>query len=102
MRPGSDNLDTYWGRQMKSKSAVNGYATNGTSNTRGANGFDGLLVGIMRPGVVDMYGTMTYFWSSSSYNENNAWFRYLLYSASGVYCESFNKPRLHSVRCKKN
>jgi uncharacterized protein (TIGR02145 family) len=91
------------GQKMKSRTAVNGQATNGTSNGHAANGFDGLLVGIMHGGSSDGYGTYTYFWSSSSNSSSNAWYWVLGYDNTGVSrYNGIGKYFMYSVRCKKN
>jgi uncharacterized protein (TIGR02145 family) len=88
--------------KMKSETPVNSYATNGTSNSRTANGFDALLVGNMYSGSASGYGTYTVFWSSSSGSSSYAWYRYLYYSDTGVDRNNDNKYLMYSVRCKKN
>jgi uncharacterized protein (TIGR02145 family) len=90
------------GTKMKSETTVDDQATNGTSNSRTANGFDALLVGRMFSGSVANYGTYTLFWSSSSNSSTNAWYRYLYYDNTGVTRSSSNKCYMYSVRCKKN
>ncbi|MDR1236455.1 MAG: hypothetical protein LBJ96_05635, partial [Holosporaceae bacterium] len=95
----SDN--TYWGRQMKSKTAVNGQ-TSGSSNGRGANGFDALLVGYMGSGSPIYYGTQTYFWSSSYHSSITAWCRYLADNYTKMSRFTYYKYYMFSVRCKKN
>jgi uncharacterized protein (TIGR02145 family) len=89
------------GRKMKSTTPVDG-ATNGTSNSRTANGFDALLVGDMYSGSSGGYGTYTYFWSSSSGDSSSAWYRHLYYSGTGVLRDYYYKYLMFSVRCKKN
>ncbi|MDR0680897.1 MAG: fibrobacter succinogenes major paralogous domain-containing protein, partial [Dysgonamonadaceae bacterium] len=102
-RPSSGMNNTYWGRQMKSTTAVNSQATTyGTSKSRSEGGFDVLLVGGMGNGSAFLYGTSTYFWSSSSSNSSDAWYRDLAYGASGVARNTNYKFRLFSVRCKKD
>ncbi|MDR0863766.1 MAG: fibrobacter succinogenes major paralogous domain-containing protein, partial [Candidatus Symbiothrix sp.] len=100
-RPGTGTTETYWGRQMKSQTAVSG-ATNGKSYTRANGGFDALLVGYMLSGSAYNYGTFTYFWSSSSSSGASAWSRYLYSSNSGAVRNYNSKSTLFSVRCKKN
>jgi uncharacterized protein (TIGR02145 family) len=87
--------------KMKSRTAVDGQATGGTSNGLAANGFDALLVGYMNSGSSRLYGTYTYFWSSSSLSSTFAWRRYLGSSNTGVYRNNVNKYGMYSVRCKK-
>jgi uncharacterized protein (TIGR02145 family) len=90
------------GTKMKSRTAVDGQATNGTSNGLAANGFDALLVGYMYSGSAYYYGTFTYFWSSSSSSSTNAWRRYLGYDDTGVSRGNYGKYTMFSVRCKKD
>jgi uncharacterized protein (TIGR02145 family) len=90
------------GTKMKSTTPVD-VATNGTSNSRTANGFDALLVGYMASGSSYNYGTATAFWSSSSNDSSNAWSRILYYSDTGVNRYTYDyKYGMFSVRCKKN
>jgi uncharacterized protein (TIGR02145 family) len=98
----SGNYRGAHGQKMKSTTPVNGRATNGTSKSRTANGFDALLVGDMYSGSAPSYDTRMYFWSSSSYSSTNAWRRYLYYDNTGVYRNTSNKGAMYSVRCKKN
>jgi uncharacterized protein (TIGR02145 family) len=89
------------GTKMKSITLVD-VATNGTSKSRTANGFDALLVGRVYSGSSSIYGTYTLFWSSSSYSSTYAWYRYLDYSSTGVGRNNSGKYNMYSVRCKKN
>jgi uncharacterized protein (TIGR02145 family) len=103
-RPVDEGTDPeYWGRQMKSTTAVNDVATDGSSNSCTAGGFDALLVGYESGtgGVVMGYGTMTGFWSSSS-NSNSGIYRRLFNEYSGVYRDDATWSNLYSVRCKKD
>jgi uncharacterized protein (TIGR02145 family) len=43
-----------------------------------------------------------YFWSSSSFNDQNAWFWYLKYSNNSIYRENYFKASGYSVRCVKS
>jgi uncharacterized protein (TIGR02145 family) len=100
-RPGTGNgVPDYWGRQMKSPTAVTTANSNGFSKTDGT-GFNALLVGLLVNGVAGVYGTDTGFWSSSSSSSTVAWFRYLNSGSSGAYRITYNKYALFSVRCKK-
>jgi uncharacterized protein (TIGR02145 family) len=90
------------GQKMKSTTAVNSQATNGTSKTGATGGFDALLVGDVGGGSANNYGTFAYFWSSSSSDSSYAWDRYLGYGVTGVYRYTNNKDLMFSVRCKKN
>jgi uncharacterized protein (TIGR02145 family) len=90
------------GMKMKSTTPVDG-ATNGTSNSRTANGFDALLVGDVYNGSPHDYGTNTYFWSSSSGSSTAAWCRILGGSSTGVFrINNYGKYYMFSVRCKKD
>jgi uncharacterized protein (TIGR02145 family) len=40
-----------------------------------------------------------YFWTSSSYNKPDAWFRYFKYSNTSIYQEHYFKASGYSVRC---
>ncbi|MDR0863387.1 MAG: fibrobacter succinogenes major paralogous domain-containing protein [Candidatus Symbiothrix sp.] len=102
-RPGSVTTDlTYWGRQMKSKSAVTS-ATGGMSRPRAAGGFDGLLVGELSEGDVYGRGNLALFWSSSSTGSNSAWYRVLILSSHAVQrLDTGGKVPMYSVRCRKN
>jgi uncharacterized protein (TIGR02145 family) len=89
------------GQKMKSTTRVNGQATNGTSNSQTANGFDALLVGdYLASG--NNYGLIVYFWSSSSVGASFAWYRRLNYDDTGMLRASGGKYNMMSVRCKKN
>ncbi|MDR1372888.1 MAG: fibrobacter succinogenes major paralogous domain-containing protein, partial [Dysgonamonadaceae bacterium] len=86
---------------MKSTTAVAGTDIsdpNGCSNTRDNNGFDALFVGVVNINA-NKYGLHTHFWSSSSYNENDALAR-AVETGTGSSYES--KVGLRSVRCKKD
>jgi uncharacterized protein (TIGR02145 family) len=99
----SDNYRGNHGQKMKSTTAVDSKATNGTSNSRTANGFDALLVGYRYSIAAIFPGTITYFWSSSSYDSSNAWNRILTNDQTGVN-RKYNsyKAYMSSVRCKMN
>jgi uncharacterized protein (TIGR02145 family) len=86
---------------MKSATAVNGQA-DGTSKGLAAGGFDALLMGYMYGNTVNGYGTTMHFWSSSSINSSDAWYRFLAYGVTGVQREEGSKYCMRSVRCKKN
>jgi uncharacterized protein (TIGR02145 family) len=90
------------GTKIKSTTAVNGQATNGTSKARTANGFDALLVGGLLDGTVYGYGSVAYFWSSSSYAEIYAYRRSVDSGTTSVTRGGQLKYSLFSVRCKKN
>ncbi|MDR0427895.1 MAG: fibrobacter succinogenes major paralogous domain-containing protein [Dysgonamonadaceae bacterium] len=93
------------GKKMKSTTDVNTTDTNdtnGSSNTAEDGGFDVLLVGFVYSNSRGDFGTYTYFWSSSSANGTYAWRRYLSYGDPGVSRNDGSRPRLFSVRCKKD
>ncbi|MDR0864643.1 MAG: fibrobacter succinogenes major paralogous domain-containing protein [Candidatus Symbiothrix sp.] len=101
-RPGTGNTDlTYWGRQMKSKTAVSG-ATNGMSWPRANGGFDALLVGYTDMGNTMSFGSVACLWSSSSNSASQAWERQLANTSTGVLRNAPHKYDMTSVRCKKN
>jgi uncharacterized protein (TIGR02145 family) len=103
-RPGSGTDATYWGRQMKSTTAVNSsYPPAGSSKKSSENGFDALLVGNVNGGTVYNFGSIAFFWSSSSRNSSYAWYRVLAYNYSGVNRTYLaDKYTLYTVRCKKD
>jgi uncharacterized protein (TIGR02145 family) len=93
------------GQKMKSTTDVNtgdSYDPNGTSKTGATGGFDALLVGSVLNGSALNYGTLAYFWSSSSVDSSGAWNRNLNYANTGVYRYGNSKYTMFSVRCKKN
>jgi uncharacterized protein (TIGR02145 family) len=114
----NNNFRGAHGQKMKSVTAVKGIATNGTSNSHTANGFDALLVGMFDGLNAFNYGKYAYFWSSSNnydkidninFKSIIAWNRSLSNSAPGVgrfgeagEAEKINKYYYYSVRCKKN
>jgi uncharacterized protein (TIGR02145 family) len=89
------------GHKMNSTTAVNSRATNGTSKSRTANGFDVLLVGSMYVGLPSGYGTSAYFWSSSKYGLS-VWYRDMFYDSTEVFRGRLGGEVMCSVRCKKN
>jgi uncharacterized protein (TIGR02145 family) len=101
-RPGGNPDDTYWGRQMKSTTPVDGESTDGTSNSKTANGFDALLVGGRDSNAAVDYGEEAIFWTSSSNSATEAWVRRLAHDKSGVKRVPAAKYSMFSVRCKKD
>jgi uncharacterized protein (TIGR02145 family) len=100
-RPSSGNMNTtFWGRRMKSQTAVNSTTSNGVSKTDGT-GFNALLVGYFGSGSSANFGTHTNFWSSSAGSATAAWRRTLYSGYSGAYRNTNGKYSLFSVRCKK-
>jgi uncharacterized protein (TIGR02145 family) len=108
-RPGNatNQLDTYWGRQMTSTTRVTGVpgnnvAINSSSMKREEGGFDALLVGtVYDSNIAEGYSYYAYFWSSSSYNSNGVR-RTLYISNTGMHRGNLNREYLCSVRCKKD
>jgi uncharacterized protein (TIGR02145 family) len=103
-RPGSGGnnagYDTYWGRQMKSKTPV-GNATNGSSFSRTDGGFDALSMGyVAGNGFSGYYDQSADFWSGS-YTGSNGVYRGLNIDHTGVLRDSPGREYLFSVRCKK-
>ena len=47
-------------------------------------------------------GYRIYWWSSSQYNTDGAWYRYLSYSNFNVYRGSYNKGKGFSARCLRD
>lgn len=81
-------------------------STAGKSLSKDNNGFDILLVGYIRDGITNYYGSTAYFWSSSSYttsaNGTGAW-QFYLRSDNGQVGRSNNfRYMTYPVRCKKN
>jgi uncharacterized protein (TIGR02145 family) len=104
-RPGDSDgqLDTYWGRQMKSATLVTTTNPNGSSFSREKGGFCALLVGdVVDTGPAYNYGSLAYFWSGSSYGVSDAVYRYLSSSYTGVDRNYTYRGHLFSVRCKKD
>jgi uncharacterized protein (TIGR02145 family) len=97
------NVRGYHGRKMKSATAVNSQATNGTSKPYNQNGFDVLLVGAIHNGEIVDFGLTASLWTSSSYAYDYSWRRYLNKGFEGMYrgCE-IPRYNLRSVRCKKD
>jgi len=94
---------TIQGTVMKSSTPTSTtYATNGTSKTAAAGGFDVLLAGSAYGGSASSYGLLAYLWSSSSRSSNDAWGR-RLYSGFADVNRSYDaRYGLFSVRCKKD
>jgi uncharacterized protein (TIGR02145 family) len=104
-RPGDANgqLDTYWGRQMRSAECVGTTIdTNGTSVPHAKGGFDALIVGYAYDnGNVNGYGANAVFWSSSSQSSSGV-YRDLYRAYMGVLRNITPRNYLLSVRCKKD
>jgi len=74
-------------------------------NTGATNesGFSALPGGYCyKDGYFDKIGYYAWFWSSSEYNTNYAWFRYLYNSYSDVYRNYYYKENGFSVRCVRD
>jgi uncharacterized protein (TIGR02145 family) len=100
-RPNSGNTTLeWWGRSMKSPTAVTTTVPNGVSNTDGT-GFNALLVGNFHSGSSNGYGGITSFWSSSANNATDAWRRHVDANYSGAARNTISKYYLCNVRCKK-
>ena len=67
----------------------------------GTSGFTGLPAGyrIYHNGLYLNMGNYGFFWSSSEYDSNYAWYRILYYNYSNVYRFFYNKHYGFSVRC---
>jgi uncharacterized protein (TIGR02145 family) len=103
-RPREGTNETYWGRQMKSRTPVNGQLQlpYGTSNKREEGGFDVLLVGsVYAAGTVDSYGLYATFWSSSSSGSNSI-HRGFGSVQAGVDRTIYARDFMFGVRCKKD
>jgi uncharacterized protein (TIGR02145 family) len=94
------------GTKMKSRTAVEDadaeYNPNGLSYVRNKNGFDVLLVGHRLLGPTYAYGTGAHFWSSTSFDDEKAWYRFLNSEAVTVSRGAIAKNYKFSVRCKKD
>ncbi len=80
--------------------------TNWASPNTGAtnsSGFTGLPGGYRNlNGSYNNFGNVGYWWSSSEYNSNYAWYRLLNYYNSNVYRSNSNKQLGFSVRCLRD
>ncbi|MDR0866682.1 MAG: fibrobacter succinogenes major paralogous domain-containing protein [Candidatus Symbiothrix sp.] len=102
-RPNTGNTNlTYWGRQMKSTTAVNGTATYGSSFSSADGGFDVLLVGYYSSGSSTVYGSQAYFHTSSSVAVNTGMNRNFYSGESGLGRHNGSKASFYSVRCARN
>ena len=99
----TDNLggENGAGTQMKSS---NGWKNNG--NGSNSSGFAGLPGGYRySDGYFDYIGAFGYWWSSSEFSTNNAWYRYLTFNHGNVtryYGYLTNKQSGFSVRCLRD
>jgi len=76
---------------------------NGKSLSVYKGGFNMLFVGyISNTGHSEGYGYTSIFWSSSSYNSVNAWYRQILMGEYGVDRKYIGKEFVGPIRCKKD
>ncbi|MDR0866376.1 MAG: fibrobacter succinogenes major paralogous domain-containing protein [Candidatus Symbiothrix sp.] len=101
IRPGSDPNENYWGRQMKSQTAVLS-ATQGTSHSPANGGFDALLVGYMYSGNYYNYGSYAVFSSSSAAGSFLGRHRRIQRLYDGMDRGTSMKVTMNTVRCKAN
>lgn len=90
------------GSAMKTTTAINSVSTLGTSKATGQGGFDAFLGGCAYQGRDYYYGTSTNFWTASSFNAIEAWFRHLANNNNMVLRSQNYRYSLFSVRCKKD
>ncbi len=77
-------------------------AYGGTGHTAIKGGFDVLLAGGAGGGVMGNSDDGGSFWTSSSYDEDNAWGRNMTARFSQVYRNTYHRLYFFSVRCKKD
>ena len=103
---GAANGDKGQGAVLKEACTLNYFLglppTNGRSLSLDKNGFNGKLVGLISADKVFNFGLFAYFWTSSAYSTDRAWFRYLNFNSPAGGRNSEDKGDLLSVRCKKN
>ena len=100
-------LTTFLGGELvaggKMKSTGTQYWTSPNSDADNSSGFSGLPGGLRYfAGALDDIGYNGYWWSSSQFNGNSAWYRGLYYGLSTVGRTNFNKLSGFSVRCLKD
>lgn len=94
--------DSNVGNVMKSTTGGAG-SFQGTSKTSDQGGFDGLLTGFANTtSGISGYGVSAFWWSSSSFNLNNAYKRRVDNSTSSVDKDASARNNLFPVRCKKD
>jgi len=95
-------LTTYLGTDAAAKmKSTTGWNEDGNGNN--TSGFAGLPGGARDSnGSFDFIGAYGYWWSSSEYYANNAWYRSLSYPNGDVYRSSFFKQFGFSVRCLRD
>lgn len=75
----------------------------GTSKTSDQGGFDGLLTGFANSSSgISGYGVSTFWWSSSSFNLNNAYKRRVDNSTSSIDQNASARNNMFAIRCKKD
>jgi len=79
-----------------------GTSYTGFSRPSDQGGFDVRFSGLIRNGSSGNYKGYTYFWTSSSFNNNQAYARLLKASDTYVRRYADNKDGFFSVRCKKD
>jgi len=79
----------------------NYYSDEITEDATNESGFTGLPAGYrgLSNGLYGNVGYVGYFWSSSEYGSNDAWYRRLSYSSSVVYRDYDGKHYGFSIRC---
>ena len=100
-------LTTFLGGELvaggKMKSTGTQYWTSPNSDADNSSGFSGLPGGLRYfAGALDDIGYNGYWWSSSQFNGNSAWYRGLYYGLSTLGRTNFNKLSGFSVRCLKD
>ncbi len=86
------------GAELKSKT---GWVEGG--NGTNSSGFNGLPAGYrFYDGSFGYFGEYGYWWSSTEYDSNHAWFRFLYYLYDNASRDSFMKEFGYSVRCLRD
>jgi uncharacterized protein (TIGR02145 family) len=86
------------GAMLKSKT---GWSNNG--NGTNSSGFNGLPAGYrFYDGSFGYFGEYGYWWSSTEYDSNHPWFRFLYYLYDNASRDSFMKEFGYSVRCLRD
>ncbi|MFT4222594.1 FISUMP domain-containing protein [Dysgonomonas sp.] len=86
------------GQAMKEVCGVNSIDPDGLSKNLAQNGFNVLLAGFADGLGSASFGDYAYFWSSSSFDASNAWYREMSGNAT-VNREANGRCYLYSVRC---
>jgi uncharacterized protein (TIGR02145 family) len=90
------------GRKMKSTTATSGTDTQGTSLRSVSGGFDAYLAGFVEIGIVNTFGTASYYWSSSVMNAEYGYCRRLSSHLEAGTRTGLRKSVFVNVRCKKD